>query len=336
MPTTTTTTTTEERLRSIQKAMLPWRWAESMRACSLFWVPVNLGSIPDGQREWLLEFFSRLAACLSQQGKLEPEHFMEMRVLNENSWLRGTFFNNMMRESPMMGRTWFPRGKKRTLMTAEEVKLLTKGKKPYDPYEYTHPQTCWFVSRNAVSLRERYLGYGGFTMFFRKPNTPDEPPAVPPEAATPFVIPKFLRNHPSLSPLLADFDLQNPYKVPGFVRNQPGMEKLFSLMDVDNMSGKDNAREAPFRDKSKEIFGTDIPRNIEYEALPFLLPRLASQDFFAQTEGKLRRWFEVFDVYINESTEDAGIIMASKDNLTSVVASIVGEMRGAGYRYWEG
>ena len=72
------------------------------------------------------------------------------------------------------------------------------------------------------------------------------------------------------------------------------------------------------------------------EGILFVLPKLASQDFFSQTEQQIRRWFEIFDVYINESHEDEGIILACKDNLTSLIRSIVGEMRREGYRYWEG
>jgi len=93
---------------------------------------------------------------------------------------------------------------------------------------------------------------------------------------------------------------------------------------------------SPFRDLTKEIFGAGIPRDLEYEGILFVLPKLASQDFFAHTDQQIRRWFEVFDVYINESPEDEGIIMACKDDLAPLIASIVEGMRTEGYRYWEG
>jgi hypothetical protein len=99
---------------------------------------------------------------------------------------------------------------------------------------------------------------------------------------------------------------------------------------------KKKALLSPFRNLTKEIFGVGIQRDLEYEGILFVLPRLASQDFFAQTDQQIRRWFEVFDVYVNESPEDEGIILACKDNLTYPIASIVGEMRSKGYRYWEG
>ena len=86
------------------KALLPWRWAESMRSCSLFWIPVKLGLIPRGQREWLLVFFTRLSGHLSETRGLETEHFMQMQVIEEEKQLRQTFLHAMMHESPRLGR----------------------------------------------------------------------------------------------------------------------------------------------------------------------------------------------------------------------------------------
>jgi hypothetical protein len=75
---------TEEKLKAISSSLLPWRWAESMRSCSLFWIPVKLGSIPAGQQEWLLEFFDRLSTRLAEENDLRAEHFVQMQVIDEN------------------------------------------------------------------------------------------------------------------------------------------------------------------------------------------------------------------------------------------------------------
>ena len=326
----------EEMLGIDSKTLLPWRWAESMRSCSLFWIPVNLGSIPRGQREWLLEFFIRLSARLSEASGLHAEHFMQMQVIDENEHLRKAFLDAMMKEHPMLGRCWLPRGKQPIPASDQEVELLASKKKEFRPYDYAPQQTWWFLSRDAGALRERYLGYGGLTIFFVKPDTEGNIAAAPPAADAPMIIPKFLRNHPSLKILLEDFNPQKPHHIPGFVRNHPAMKQVFSVFDVDKMQEKNRALTSTFRDQTKEAFGVGIPRDLEYEGILFVLPKLASQDFFAQTDQRIRRWFEVFDVYINESPEDEGIILACKDNLTSLIATIVGEMRSRGYRYWEG
>jgi hypothetical protein len=318
------------------KALLPWRWAESMRSCSLFWIPVNLGSIPRGQREWLLEFFLRLSAHLSESNGLQAEHFMQMQVIDENEQLRKAFTNAIMKESPMLGRAWLPRGKQPIPPSDQEVELLASKKKEFRPYDYAPQQAWWFLSRDADALRERYLGYGGLTIFFLKPDKEENIAVVPPAADTQIIIPKFLRNHPGLKVLLEDFDPHKPRQIPGFLRNHAAMKQVFSVLDADKMQEKSKALVSSFRSQTKEIFGAGIPRDLEYEGILFVLPKLASQDFFSQTEQQIRRWFEIFDVYINESHEDEGIILACKDNLTSLIRSIVGEMRREGYRYWEG
>jgi hypothetical protein len=42
---------------------------------------------------------------------------------------------------------------------------------------------------------------------------------------------------------------------------------------------------------------------------------LRSEDFFKQPEDECKKWFELFDVYINESPADRGILLASKNDL---------------------
>lgn len=326
----------QEMLRVDPKSLLPWRWAESMESCSLFWIPAKLGSIPLGQREWLLEFFTRLSACLAEESGLQGEHFMQMQVIDEDQQLRKMFMNAMMKESPMLGRCWLPRGKQPTPATDREVELLASKKKEFHPYDYAPQQAWWFLNRNAASLRDRYLGYGGLTIFFLKSNAEENLTAVPPEASKPMIIPSFLRKDPGLQVLLKDFNPQKPNQIPGFLRNHPAMRQVFSLFEVDHIHEKNKALTAPFRELSKEIFGSGLPRNLEFEGIPFIVPKLASQDFFAQTAEHIRRWFEVFDVYINESPEDDGIILAGKDNLTPLIAQITNDMRSKGYRYWEG
>lgn len=326
----------KELLRVDSKALLPWRWAESMRGCSLFWIPVNLGSIPGSQRKWLVEFLSRLSAHLFEANGLQAEHFMQMQIVDENKQLRKAFINAMMKESPMLGRSWQPRGKQPIPASDQEVELLANKKKEFRAYDYAHPQAWWFLGRDADTLRERYLGYGGFTTFFLKPEVEENLATIPSITNQQVILPKFLRNDPGLKVLLEDFDPQKPNQIPGFLRNHRAMKQVFSLFEPEKMKEKNNALAAPFRDLTKEIFGADLPRDLEYEGILFVLPKLASQDFFAHTDDEIRRWFEVFDVYINESPEDQGIIMACKDDLAPLIASIVGKMRIEGYRYWEG
>jgi hypothetical protein len=316
------------------KALLPWRWAESMRSCSLFWIPVKLGLIPKSQREWLLIFFTRLSRHLSETKGLETEHFMQMQVIEEEKGLRETFLHAMMQESPRLGRCWLPRGKPTVPPSDQELKQFAEKKKEFRPFDHAPRQAWWFLCRDGEALREHYVGYGGFTAFLLKPEKEEMPPV--PTVNAQLIIPKFLRAEPRLKLLLEDFDPNKKRHIPAVVRNHPAMKQLFRIFDPDKVHEQTNVLMSPFREQTKEIFGAWLPRDLEYEGILFVLPRLASQDFFAHTDPEIRRWFEVFDVYINESTEDEGIVMACKNDLTSLIASIVEQMRREGYRYWEG
>jgi hypothetical protein len=244
--------------------------------------------------------------------------------------------NAMMKETPMLGRCWLPRGKQPTPASDQEVDLLARKKKAFRPYDYAPQQAWWFLGRDAHALWERYLGYGGLTAFFLKPDANEGLTMEPPVIDTPMIIPKFIRNYPGMQALLEGFDPKKPTQIPAFIRNHPAMKQVFSALDADKAEEKSKALASPFREKTKEIFGVGLPRDLEYEGILFVVPKLASQDFFAQTEREIRRWFEVFEMYINESPEDEGIIMACKDNQTPLITSIVEEMRSKGYRYWEG
>ena len=159
-------------------------------------------------------------------------------------------------------------------------------------------------------------------------------PAV--NANMPLIIPKFLRRDPNMKQLLEDFEPNNPEKIPAFLKSHPGMKQVFSVFDKEKAQEKNDLLFSPFRDQSKEIFGEGMPRDLQFDSLPFILPRLSSQDFFAHSEPQVRRWFDLFEVYIAESPTDEGTIIACKDDLTPLIGTIIDDMRAMGYRYWEG
>lgn len=307
-----------------------------MSACSLFWIPVRFHVIPEGQKEWLLSFFLRLSQRLEQLHQLRAEHFMEMQAIDENQSIRSVFLNSMLKETPITGMSRRPHQPTPAVPASEDIEAFAKKKRQYHAYDYM-PSTCyWFLDRNDEKLRQHYLGYGGMTILFRKQEPQNEnhaaaftPPISPP-------IPKFLRADRQMMQLLEGFDIHNPAKTPSFLSNHPGMRQVLSVFDVDRMQQKNDALLSPFRDQSKKVFGEDMEHDQLFEAMPFVLPRLCSQDFFAHTAIQIHRWFEVFDVYAAESPEDEGIVMACKDNQTELIAEIITEMRDKGYRYWEG
>src|SRR5215467_4119895 len=321
-----------------EKKLLPWRHAETLSSCCLLWIPVKLDVIPNGQREWLLSFFSKLSCYLKEENQLHGEHFMQMQIIDENPAIRQLFLNEMLKETPIAGVSRTPHQKEvADTPSSEDIDAFAKKRREYRSYDYMPTTAYWFLDRDEAELRQRYLGYGGLTILYRKQeqeSLTDKPAAT--ATMPPLMIPRFLRQDPRVMELLDGFDHNNPTQMPTFLRNHSAMKQVLSVFDVNKTQRKGDLLLSPFRDQSKEIFGEHMQRDLKFEALPFILPRFSSQDFFAHTEAQIRRWFEVFDIYVAESPHDEGIIMACKDNLTALIATIVDEMRGKGYRYWEG
>jgi hypothetical protein len=331
-----TDTTYEASIRETSKQLLPWRWADQLSSCYLFWLPARFGNMPRGQREWLLVFFSHLADFARSNFELQENLFMSARTIHENSSLRDIYLNAVLSDMPLAGRSRRNNQKERVPPTKKEIDDLAEGKKQYVPHDYVPETTYWFLSREHRELRERYLGYGGLAMLYRKPDENSAPPAASWPAHVPLIIPKFLRRDPNMSALLEEFDVNAMNKVPAFLRNQPGMKPVFSTLKADKLQERAESLQSSFGAKSKEIFGDGMPRDLTFEGLPFLLPQFTTQDFFANTEAKIRNWFEVFDIYIRESPEDQGVILGCKNNLKSTIAEIIKQMRNDGYHYWEG
>jgi hypothetical protein len=321
-----------------KQELLPWRHAESMTTCSLFWIPAGFHAVPDGQKEWLLSFILTFSQRLEQSHQLRAEHFMQMQTIDENQSVRKIFLNSLLKETPITGASRRPRQPEAeaAVPTREDIEAFAKGKRQFRVYDYMPANSCWFLGCNDAQVRQTYLGYGGMTILFRKRETQNgnyQAAIAPP---MPLIVPKFLRADRQMVNLLEGFEMNNPGKIPSFLRNHPDMKQMFSAFDMDKEQEKGARLLSPFRDQSKQVFGQDMERDLKFEALPFVLPRLSSQDFFSHTAIQIRRWFEVFDVYVAESPDDEGIVMACKDNQTELIAEIVGEMRDKGYRYWEG
>ncbi len=67
-------------------------------------IPVNLGSTPRGQREWLLEFlYSPVRSFIRAKRYAGRTFFVQMQVVDENEQLRKTFMNAMMKRVSHVG-----------------------------------------------------------------------------------------------------------------------------------------------------------------------------------------------------------------------------------------
>jgi hypothetical protein len=75
----------------------------------------------------------------------------------------------------------------------------------------------------------------------------------------------------------------------------------------------------------EEIFGSRVTERM-LRAISFFTPLFALESFAAVPTEEIDAWFETFDLYIGESTDDNGIIIAAAQNIDSVVAKLVKEL----------
>ena len=158
----------------------------------------------------------------------------------------------------------------------------------------------WFVTKAGEKQRESFLGRGGMSMMFLKA----DPKTTPPEIY--------------FSPHVRETN------------------KAFQMMDVDSVIQGGFSLADEFLPKSKELFGEDLKEEPQIEGIKFILPLLHTVDFFSQPEEMYEKWFGLFDLYVNESLDDKGLLLASKTDLDDDLIEMLKEMREEEFVYPEG
>jgi hypothetical protein len=87
------------------------------------------------------------------------------------------------------------------------------------------------------------------------------------------------------------------------------------------------ARLAPFTAMS--------PGDERLQKARFVVPLLKSRDFFERPTEDCERWFQLFEVYLTESPEDQGILLASRNEMEEMLVSVVERMTNDGLNYPE-
>ncbi|WP_446743876.1 hypothetical protein [Silvibacterium acidisoli] len=324
-----------EELELERAMLLPLRQASALQSFSLFWMPARFDPMPDAQREWLILFLQRFEQGLSSL-KLEKLHFLHSRVLRKNEELQKTFHKKLHRYGPIPGPS-------RSLNQAAPVKLTPEVMKRF-AFNRKNPSIEPFMTETAFRLKKDlagdftriFMGYGGATLIFSGSSSEEMLPQTPAPPLQNVTIPKFLRKYSMLQTFTEDFDPAAPGRMPAWLRNHPSMRPLKEELGVNLEADRTSKRVDTFGRKSRELFGADLKGSAGYEGLAFVLPRLTTQDFLSRGEDEILKWFEVFDVYIRESPEDEGFVIASKHDLRPVFREALETMREDGYVYWEG
>jgi hypothetical protein len=276
--------------------LAPWRRANELTRCWLYWMPVSGFPIPLAQRAWLLQFLERLASTASDQFGLRREIFLQHKTVAP---LMDAFLRTTREFQPLMGLSRRPGAPLPKFPSNEEMKEMVKSG-TFNLDEITPDYCYWFLKKSGKKQLETFWGHGGISMIFAEPDPATTPPPLPFSAA-------FRQK----STVFQKVDVDGVW------------ESAFSLNDG-------------FQAKSKELFGAGLEQNPQYPGITFILPLLRSSDFFSQPEQESAKWFQLFDLYLHETPEDAGILLASKTDIDETLIELLGKMREEGLVYPEG
>ncbi|HLW86631.1 MAG TPA: hypothetical protein VKR60_15545 [Candidatus Sulfotelmatobacter sp.] len=196
--------------------------------------------------------------------------------------------------NPVFGLSRRPGGGLPPLPTQQDVKAMQRGEKAFSFSDYAGDYCYWFLAGAEDKQRALFFGQGGLTTLYLKPGPA---PAVPKVR-----LPKAMQEHPFFK-------------------------------DADEKMAAASRLSSPFLKKSKELFGAGLESSPQYPGILFIVPLLASADFFSRPEEEVKSWFDLFDIYVRESPVDRGILLATKPDLEEAMAEIVREMKAEGMEY---
>ena len=278
----------------------PWVRAEGELAdCTLFWMPVSQFPIREQEKTWLTEFLLRLSSQLSQGFGLRCEIFFQYKQITTE--LSDAFRRYSPKCMKLMGVGRHSESDLPAMPTPEQIKELIQSGKEIHVHDWIADFLIWFITKQPDEQRELFLGRGGMMTLFLPPDSKTVPPKLPVTPALRAAMP------------------------------------VFQKMDVDGIVAGAFATRDGFLEKSKTLFGTGLETRPEYPGIPFVLPLLDSSHFFIASEELRSKWFGLFDVYINESRKDKGVILAfQKEAYEDVVLDVLESMRNDGMVYRKG
>ena len=300
---TSESATRTSRLEPIpERSLLPWRKAQNLEHCHLYWMPTGAASIPFAQRQWLLRFTKQLRAkVISETGTL-AHLFLQMKVVYPD--LADTFIRNAARFAPVTGLSRRRGAALPALPDAEYIERLKNGKQTYDHKALQPDYAYWFLKDELEEQCELFFGYGGLTTLFTR--SPDA------EATQLPSVPAGVARQPAFASLLAD----------------NAMEKM--RRSLARLS-------SPFFAQSKVVFGRGLEHELQFAGLKFIVPLFSAQDFLQAGPAEIEEWFTMFDVVLTESPVDKGVLLASRHgvDLDEMLIDILGEMDQVGDKYPE-
>src|SRR5579863_2339429 len=285
-----------ERLSPVDRTLdlHPWRRAQALTRCFLYWMPVSCFPIAAQERAWLMEFFNRFVELAATQFELRGEAFLNFKTVEE---LRIPFIKTASEFSPILGWTRQPGSQLVAMPPQEEIKEILRSGNKFDVTGIIQDRCYWFLKKVGIRQREIFFGHGGFTILFLKADPATKPPRLPFTEA---------------------------------MRKQCEQIQVSTLEDL--MAGAFAMKDG-FLAKSKQLFGAGLEDAPGFRGIPFILPQLCTEDFFNRPAEECESWFQLFDIYIGESSSDKGILLASKTDLEEKLIALLTQMRQDGFDY---
>jgi hypothetical protein len=269
-------------------ALKPWVRAESLTRCSLYWAGVSSTPLRQSEQEWFLPFLQAFIRTCKEQGWM-PCFFLDVETIQRFCQDRFVAESIEMRAFPAYGRT--PWGPLPQPIPEEETDAIRRQEKPFLLSNYLKGYVQWFRRFQPEKHLPAYFGFGGSTLLF-----------VPPDPAT--------------TPPLPDFS-------PG-VKKSPLLKDAFAAGDpIEEMKTLLLLKHKAFA-ALKAAFSKGVEEHTGLKSMPLLIPRLRSQDFFSLEAEVLDVLFEASPIYMAESPEDRGILIASAKPIDEVIAALAG------------
>jgi hypothetical protein len=239
------------------------------------------------EREWFLAFLLDFIKTCKEQGWM-PCYFLDVETIQR--YVQDRYLSEMLdlRPFPAFSRTaWGPLPQ---APSEEETDAIRRHEKPFVLGNYLKGYVQWLRRFQPEKVLPAYFGFGGATMLF----IPPDPNTAPP----PFTIPPGVKKSPLFQGVLA---LGDP------------VEETRTLLLLKHKSFA----------ALKAAFSKGAENHPALKSMPILIPRLRSQDFFSLEPEVLNALFEASPVYLAESPEDRGILIASAKPIDEVLATLV-------------
>lgn len=268
----------------------PWIRAESETRFGLYWAGVSTTPWREQEKRWFSRFLLQFIQAAAGDGLL-PCFFLETRAIHQyclKRFLRESLEYRVM--TVLSRRPWEPLPEE---LPAEEAEALRRQEKPFALENYLNGLARWFRNFPAEKVIPSYFGLGGATMLFMLPDPATSPPRMD--------FPPGVKKSPHFREL--------------FARGNPVDDLKYLLL----LKHKGLAA-------LKQAFGRGAEDSLMFQSVPVLIPRLRSQDFFSLDQPVLDALFEASPMYLAESPEEHGIVIASAEPMDDRLAGLVADV----------